>query len=147
MAIIQLSKLKVRPVMDSHELNQCIEAYTADADVCASKLREWRQKGSNVSLLDLRKTCLQVRVDETLWPFQRMVFCGKRYCLTRLGFGLHVAPQIMKTIVSVLSREEKVEKATSVYLDDLYQRRCQPSFVHPNENSTVWPGLQGCRAA
>ncbi len=57
----------------------------------ASKLWEWRQLGSNVSLLDLRKAYQQVRVSETMWPFQTVVFAGRRYCLTRLGFGLNVA--------------------------------------------------------
>ena len=121
MAILQQSKLKVWSVMDYCELNQYIEVYMADAIACTSKLREWRQKGSNVSLLDLRKAYLQVWVDETLWPFQRVVFCGKRYCLTRLSFGLNVVLQIMKTTVSAaLSQEETVEKAMSVYLDDIY---------------------------
>ena len=50
-----------------------------------------------------------------------MAFLGKRYCLTRLDFGLNVAPQIMKTIISaVLSQEEVVEKATSAYFNDIY---------------------------
>ena len=121
MAVVQQNKAKVRPVMDYRELNQYVDAFTADADVCASKLREWRQQGANVSLLDLRKAYLQVRVSESLWPFQTVMFKGRRYCLTRLGFGLNVAPQIMKTIISaVLSQEEAVERATSAYLDDIY---------------------------
>ena len=50
-----------------------------------------------------------------------VVFHCKKYCLTRLGFGLNVVPQIMKTIVSaVLTQEETVEKAMSAYLDDIY---------------------------
>ena len=121
MAVVQHNKSKVRPVLDYRELNKHIEAYTADADVCASKLREWRQKGSNVSVLDLRKAYLQVRVDKTLWPFQTVWFRGQRYCLTRLGFGLNVAPQIMKTIVNaVLSQEKAIKDATSAYIDDVY---------------------------
>ena len=66
MAIVQQSKLKIQPVMEYCELNQYIEAYTADVDVCVNKLRQWCQKGSNVSLLDLRKAYLQVRVNKTL---------------------------------------------------------------------------------
>ena len=60
--------------MDYRELNAHVDAFTADADVCASKLRECCQMGSNVSLLDLRKEYLQVRVSETMWPFQTVVF-------------------------------------------------------------------------
>ena len=74
-----------------------------------------------MSLLDLRKAYLQVWVDKTLWLFQTVVFCGKRYCLIRVGSSLNVVPQIMKTIVSVvLSQEETVKKAMSVYLNDIY---------------------------
>ena len=61
MAIVQSSKLKVQPFIDYRELNQYIEAYTANVDVCASKLQKWHQKGSNMSLLDLRKAYLLVR--------------------------------------------------------------------------------------
>ena len=53
MAIVQPSKNKVRPVMDYRELNQHVDAFTANADVCAAKLREWCQQGSNLALLDL----------------------------------------------------------------------------------------------
>ena len=121
MAVAQHNKAKVRPVMDYRELNAHVDAFTANADVCANKLREWRQLGSNVCLLDLRKAYLQVRVSETMWPFQTVVFAGRRYCLTRLGFGLNVAPQIMKTIINeVLSQQETIKEGTSAYLDDIY---------------------------
>lgn len=53
MAVIQQNKEKVRPVLDYRELNEHVDAFTAHADVCAQKLREWRQAGSNVSVLDL----------------------------------------------------------------------------------------------
>ena len=107
--------------MDYRELNAHVDAFTADADVCASKLQKWCQLGSNVSLLDLRKAYLQVRVSETMWPFQTVVFAGRRNCLTRLGFGLNVAPQIMKTIDNaVLSQQETIKEGTSAYLDDIY---------------------------
>ena len=106
--------------MDYCELNQYIEVNTAD--VCASNLQEWHQKGSNMSLLDLKKAYLQVQVDEMFWPFQMVMFHGKRYCLTRLGFSLNDMPQIMKTIISAVLFQEKkanVEKAMSAYLDDI----------------------------
>ena len=74
-----------------------------------------------MSLLDLRRAYLKVRVSESLWPFQIVMFAGKRYCLTKLGFGLNVAQQIMKAIINaVLSHEEKVKEGTSAYLDDIY---------------------------
>ena len=58
MAIVQHNKGKVQPVMDYRELNDHMEAYTARTDVCSQKLRDWRRKESDVSVLDLRKAYL-----------------------------------------------------------------------------------------
>ncbi|MPC58730.1 uncharacterized protein LOC123504848 [Portunus trituberculatus] len=82
MAVIQLNKKKVRPLMDFRELNTHICAYTADADVCADKLWEWRKQGENVSVIDLAKAYLQIKIDNFLWPYQTVKFKGQRYCLT-----------------------------------------------------------------
>ena len=41
MAVVQKNKAKVRPVLDFRELNQHIEPFTANADVCAEKMRKW----------------------------------------------------------------------------------------------------------
>ena len=121
MAIIQENKDKVRPVMDYRELNGHVDAYTARADVCSQKLREWRMEGSDVSVLDLRRAYLQVHVHKSLWPFQTVLVEGQRYCLTRMGFGLNVAPAIMQTIVeAVLSQDDAIERATSAYIDDVF---------------------------
>jgi len=121
MAVIQQNKAKVRPVMDFRELNTHVDAFTANADVCADKLREWRRQGTNVTVIDLRRAYLQVRVHESLWPFQTVIFQGQRYCLTRLGFGLNVAPSIMKAVLAkVLSQDNTIQQATSPYLDDIF---------------------------
>ena len=42
MAVIQLNKQKVRPVLDYQELNDNIDPFTARADICTEKLREWQ---------------------------------------------------------------------------------------------------------
>ena len=64
------------------------------------------------------KAYLQMRVDETLWPFQTAVFRGQKCWLTRLGFGLNVESQILKNIVSaVLSQEKTVKKVPLAYFD------------------------------
>ena len=119
--------------MDYRKLNQYVDTFTADADVCASKLRGWHQHGPNVSLLDLRRAYLPVRVSESLWPFQTVMFAGKRYCLTCLGFGLNVAPEIIKAIINAeLSQEAKVKEGISVYLDDIYVNKDIVSSVHIN---------------
>jgi len=121
MAVLQENKQKVRPVMDYRELNEHVDAFTASADVCAHKLRDWRQQGSDVSVLDLRRAYLQVHIEKSLWPFQTVEIKGKRYCLTRLGFGLNVAPLIMRSIVNtVVAQDERVKTATSSYIDDIF---------------------------
>ena len=121
MAVIQHNKQKVRPVLDYRELNAHVDAFTAHADICAQKLREWRREGDEVSVLDLRKAYLQIRVHRSLWPYQTVLIRGRRYCLTRMGFGLNVAPSIMRTIVdAVLSRDDRTRQATSAYIDDVY---------------------------
>ena len=63
MAVVQERKLKVRPVLDYRELNGFVDAFTANAEVCAQNLREWRRQGVNMSLLDLRNAYLQIHVD------------------------------------------------------------------------------------
>ena len=77
-----------------------MDAFTAGADVCADKLREWRRLGTNMSIVDLRRAYLQLHVHESLWPFQTVVYHGQRYCLTRLGFGLNVALSVMKAVLT-----------------------------------------------
>ncbi|CDW57598.1 hypothetical protein TTRE_0000589001 [Trichuris trichiura] len=121
MAATQRSKGTVRPVMDFRQLNEYIDNFTANSDVCAHKLREWRRQGTNVPILDLRKAYLQIHVDQTFWPYQTVIVKGSRYALTRLGFGVNVAPTIMKVVVNhVLSLTPDVQKATPAYIDDIF---------------------------
>ena len=72
-------------------------------------------------VVDLRKAYLQVHVHRSLWSFQTEMVKGKRYCLTRMGFGLNVAPSIMQAIMeTVLSNDVTVQQAMSVYIDDIF---------------------------
>ncbi|XP_064106974.1 uncharacterized protein LOC135215948 [Macrobrachium nipponense] len=120
MAVVQQNKKKVRPVLDFRELNTYIDTFTADSDVCSDKLCEWRRQGVNVSVVDLAKAYLQIRIHESLWPYQTVYFKGQRYCLTRLGFGLNIAPMVMKSVLNcVLLQDPIVRKGTSAYIDDI----------------------------
>ena len=121
MAVIQQNKQKVGPVLDFRELNDHMDPFTAHADICTEKLREWRRAGSNVSVLDLHKAYLQVRVHQSLWSYQTILFKERRYCLTRMGFGINVAPSIMQTIVdAILTKDKCIQRATFAYIDDVY---------------------------
>ena len=120
MAVIQAAKDKVRPVLDYRELNQHLTPHTADADVCVEELRRWRRHGRRVAVLDLKKAFLQLRVDPALWPYQTVIVQGRRFCLTRVGFGLSVAPLIMKSVVrEVLAQSPRLAEAVLPYADDL----------------------------
>ena len=120
LAVQQKNKSKVRPVMDFRELNDFVTAHTADSDVCADVLRKWRRHGVNVAVVDLRKAYLQLHVHQELWPFQTVVVRGQRYCMTRLGFGLNVSPQVMKAVVhTVLEQDPIIQRAVLPYVDDL----------------------------
>ena len=119
MAIVQHNKGKVQSVMDYCKLNDHVEAYTARADVCSLKLRDWRRKGSDMSVLDLRKAYLQVH--RSLWLFQTVMVKGQRYCLTRMRFGLNIAPSIMQAIMeTVLSNDVTVQPQGEVGLHSRY---------------------------
>ena len=120
MAVVQPNQDKVRPVMDYRELNSHITAHTAEADVCAEQLRRWRRHGSRIAVVDLRKAYLQLRLDRRLWPYHTVEVNGRRYTLTRCGFGLSVAPLIMKAVVrSVLEQDDTIGRGVLSYVDDL----------------------------
>ncbi|KAF0313347.1 Gag-Pro-Pol polyprotein [Amphibalanus amphitrite] len=120
MVVTQAAKDKVRPVLDYRELNQHLTRHTADADVCVEELRRWRRHGRRVAVLDLKKAFLQLRVDPALWPYQTVIVQGRRYCLTRVGFGLSIAPLIMKAVVrKVLAQSPGLAEAVLPYADDL----------------------------
>ena len=104
MAVEQLTKNKVRSVLDYRELNSYVECHTGDdiTDVCSETLREWRQMEGEATLVDLKSAYLQIRVAKELWKYQLVKYKGKLCCLTRLGFGLSCAPRIMSGILKTV---------------------------------------------
>lgn len=120
MAVEQLNKRKVRPVLDFRYLNDFISCYTGDSDICEDKLRAWRCMNDRTKLLDLKDAYLQLHIDKSLWAHQVVRFKGKTYCLTRLGFGLNSAPRIMTHVLrKVLSLQEDIRQGTDNYIDDI----------------------------
>ena len=120
MAIPEPAKNKVRPVVDCRNLNKEVESHTADADVCAETIREWRRMGRKLAVVDLAKAYLQIRVKSELWQYQRVKHKGTVFCLTRLAFGLNVAPKIMSRIVNhVLGLKKEIRAGTCSYIDDI----------------------------
>lgn len=120
MAVVQTNKDKIRPVLDFRELNSFVSSHTGQSQVCGEKLRKWRRLGTALSIVDLRNAYLQVRVHKDLWKYQIVEYKGQRYALTRLGFGLNVAPKIMSAIVNkVLSADPQVCSGSDSYVDDI----------------------------
>lgn len=75
-----------------------------------------------MSVIDLKKAYLQIRIHYSLCHYQTVVITGRKYecCLTRLGFGLNVAPLVIKPVLNcVLFKNSVVEKGTYAYIDDI----------------------------
>ncbi|XP_065182544.1 uncharacterized protein LOC135813373 [Sycon ciliatum] len=92
----------VRPCLDYRFLNaQLMSQPGQDAPVCEDTLRKWRQDGdaSDFCLLDVRKAYLQIRVEPELVRYQTVLWQGKRYVMTRMGFGLNIAPKFMDIVI------------------------------------------------
>ena len=132
--------VKVRPVFDFRKFNEHVESHPGDGlPVCSDRLRQWRQIGPNITIVDLRKAYLQVHVDESLWTYQAITWHGEVYLLTRMGFGLTSAPKIMTSIVeTVLSFDSSVKEAVSSYIDDLMVDTSKISIDQVVKHLTRW---------
>ena len=121
MAVMQVNKKKVRPVLDFRELNEFVENHTSgDIAVCDESIRKWRQLEEPLRTIDLKAAYLQIHVDASLWKHQQVSYKGRAYFLTRLGFGLSCAPRIMSEILSkVLAQSEPVKLGTDHFMDDI----------------------------
>ena len=87
----------VRPCLDYHSLNELLHSSPGmQAPVCAEKLREWRMAGeaSDSVLINVKKAYLQIHVHPDLVRYQGVIWRGKVYVMTRMGFGLSIAPSL-----------------------------------------------------
>ena len=55
MAVAQVTEAKVQSLMDYRKVNQYVDAFTANANMCAEQMREWGHSGANMALFDLWK--------------------------------------------------------------------------------------------
>ena len=119
----------VRPCLDYTALNkELVSNPGAEAPACQEKLRQWRGAGEpdGYVLIDIRKAYLQVHVSPDLWRYQVIKWKGRTYVLTRMGFGLAVAPKMMDLIVRYSTRQfPRVDN----YIDDLHVPKEQLSAV------------------
>ena len=126
MAVMQEHKptTPVRPVLDYRRLNDVIVSNPGvESPVCEDTLRKWRKKGAKeYELLDIRKAYLQLRVSPELMRFQTVLWKGKTYVMTRMGFGLSVAPKLMDIVVKYVTRSMP---DVDNYVDDLVVPKVQ----------------------
>ena len=118
----------VRPVLDYRELNKLLVSRPGrQAPVCTETLRKWRVKGgTEYDLLDISKAYLQVHVHPDLARYQTVVWRDKVFVMTRMGFGLSIAPKVMDMIVKCVTNDlPEVDN----YVDDLMVPRSQQQFV------------------
>jgi len=109
-------------VMDnSHELNQFISCNPGvGVAVYQDNFRKWRRLAPSCCMLDLKKAYLQLFVDVELLKFQAVRYKGKLFVMTRIGFGLNVAPKIMSKVLGrVLSMDSAIQKGTDHYSDGI----------------------------
>ena len=113
------SSTPVRPCLDYRELNKLLLSQPGrDAPVCENILRKWRAIGDagEFSVLDIKKAYLQIRVAPELLRYQVVIWKGERYAMTRMGFGMNVAPKIMDVVVQWIVRHFS---AVDNYVDDV----------------------------
>eukprot|EP00117_Sycon_ciliatum_P022483 scpid27783/ scgid19383/ len=109
----------IRPVLDYRQLNKLIVSHPGnDAAVCQDTFRNWRASDDDAdySLLDIRKAYLQVKVAPELLRYQVVLWKEKKYVMTRMGFGLAVAPKFMDIVVKWETRDYP---EVGNYVDDL----------------------------
>jgi len=117
---VKSGKTKVRPVLDYRFLNDQLASYPGGSlPSCQERLREWRMLGPDCAVMDLRRAYLQIRIDKNLWAYQVVRFNNRVYVMTRLGFGLNIAPKVMTKIVERILLTNKKFHATS-YIDDIF---------------------------
>ena len=131
MAVLQEHKQStpVRPVLDYRRLNEHMVCHPgADSPVCEEKLRTWRKAGEagSYNIIDIKKAYLQVRIAPDLLRFQVLSWRGKTYVMTRMGFGLSVAPKLMNIIVHYVTR---AKPDIDNYVDDVLVPKKQTTHV------------------
>lgn len=97
----------VRPVLDYRCLNARLQSDPGDDEpACEESLRKWRKAGclGDFKLLDIKKAYLQVHVAKEFLKYQTVFWIRKPYVMTRMGFGLSIAPKYMSTIVRYVTR-------------------------------------------
>ena len=119
--VIQAHKsTKVRPTLDYSILNPYIRSqdYVAQSEVCHDALRKWRRY-EVAWLVDIHKAYMNVHVAADLLPYQVVRHEGQLMAMSRMGFGLNVAPRVLKVLLQYIFSAASLTDCTVVYRDDI----------------------------
>ena len=98
----------VRPCLDYRKLNECLVSKPGlEVPVCEETLRRWRRLGDadEFCLMDIKKAYLQIHVAPDLLKYQVVRWKGSTYVMTRMAFGLNVAPKVMDVVVRWITQD------------------------------------------
>lgn len=76
-----------------------------------------------ISLLDLREVYLQIHIHERLLSYQTVVFHGRKYSVTRLGFGLNIALQVIKSIIETMMSQDEAINIDLIFMAHQHLRQ------------------------
>ena len=117
------SSTPVRPCLDYRQLNEHLVSHPGyENSSCDETIRSWRMRPEDSVILDLRKAYLQIHVAPSLYRYQAVLWRGRLYAMTRMGFGLNVAPKIMDMVVKWVTNDLP---GVDNYVDDCACRRCR----------------------
>ncbi|KAI0979190.1 hypothetical protein GJ496_002401 [Pomphorhynchus laevis] len=106
------------PQRELHAYSSCHTG--SDVPVCEEIVRIWRRVEGSAKIVDLKNAYLQIHVAKEFRKYQLVYYYNHTYCLTRIGFGLCIAPRIISLILKeILSRDIKIKYGTSACMDDI----------------------------
>ena len=81
---------------------------------------QWRCMPAQCAVIDLADAYMQLRAHSSCSKYQMVQFEGKTYELTRVGFGLACAPQILQAVIKyVINLDPFIASACNAYYDDV----------------------------
>ena len=119
--VVQVHKsTPIRPTLDYSILNAYIKNtnFVSQSEVCHESLRKWRRY-TCATLVDIEKAYMNVWVSSPLWRFQAVKHDGRFYAMTRMGFGLNIAPRVLKCLIEYILKLSGVEDVINPYRDDI----------------------------
>ena len=119
--VVQTHKsTKVRPTLDYTVLNPYIKNtnFMSQSEVCSVSLRKWRKLAIAI-LVDVEKAYMNIEIDESLYCYQAVEVQGQILAMTRMGFGLSVAPRVLQCLIRHILCENKSMGVSNPYRDDI----------------------------